>query len=267
MNLKFLSGVIIGLVLGVVLTTTVVVNAGNLVSPAASPGETESYTLADIYHSLNSGEAAVKNTFAEPEVNPGDPTMFSLDDIYELTREKAPVRKTGQNLSFFTGDDGEYQPGVTWPVPRFTNNGDGTVTDNLTGLIWLKDADCWGTKTWEYAVSDVKLLESGECGLEDDSEAGDWRLPNLLEMQSLVHYGLNNPAIPNTNGTGKWDQGDPFDNVQSQDVRLDYYWTSTTNPHYNSNKFVIDLLDGSVSSVYIGGPMLLYYSWPVRGGQ
>ena len=34
-----------------------------------------------------------------------------------------------------TGQDGEIQAGVTWPEPRFTDHGDGTVTDNLTGLM------------------------------------------------------------------------------------------------------------------------------------
>ena len=38
------------------------------------------------------------------------------------------------------------QKGVAWPNPRFTDNGNGTVTDNLTGLIWLKNANCFGTK-------------------------------------------------------------------------------------------------------------------------
>jgi hypothetical protein len=39
-----------------------------------------------------------------------------------------------------TGQDGDIQAGVAWPDPRFRDNGDGTVTDNLTGLMWLKDA-------------------------------------------------------------------------------------------------------------------------------
>jgi hypothetical protein len=33
--------------------------------------------------------------------------------------------------------DGEIRAGVAWPTPRFTDNGDGTATDNLTGLTWL----------------------------------------------------------------------------------------------------------------------------------
>lgn len=38
-----------------------------------------------------------------------------------------------------TGQDGEIQAGVPWPSPRFTDNGNGTVTDKLTGLMWLKE--------------------------------------------------------------------------------------------------------------------------------
>ncbi len=32
--------------------------------------------------------------------------------------------------------------GIAWPAPRFTDNMNGTVVDNLTGLVWLKNADC-----------------------------------------------------------------------------------------------------------------------------
>ena len=76
----------------------------------------------------------------------------------------APVPKTGQTYCYIwedpewilaigdsctgTGQDGEYQEGVEWPNPRFTDNADGTITDNLTRLIWLKDANCFGTSNW-----------------------------------------------------------------------------------------------------------------------
>jgi hypothetical protein len=58
----------------------------------------------------------------------------------------APVEKTWQWISYATGDDGDYEHGAMWPDPRFTDNGNGTITDNLTGLIWLKDADCFGQR-------------------------------------------------------------------------------------------------------------------------
>lgn len=47
--------------------------------------------------------------------------------------------KTGQTTSYYSGDDGEIQAGVDWPNPRFTDHGNGTVTDKLTGLMWIKE--------------------------------------------------------------------------------------------------------------------------------
>ncbi len=60
------------------------------------------------------------------------------------TGPPAPVAKTGQTDIDTTvpGEDGVLAKGVAWPSPRFTDNGDGTVTDNLTDLIWLRNADC-----------------------------------------------------------------------------------------------------------------------------
>jgi hypothetical protein len=58
-------------------------------------------------------------------------------------RAPAAVERTGQTMSFAAGDDGDIKAGVPFPSPRFTDNGDGTVTDHLTGLIWLKNAYCF----------------------------------------------------------------------------------------------------------------------------
>jgi len=114
--------------------------------------------------------------------------------------------------------------GVAWPNPRFTDNGNGTVTDNLTGLIWLKRADEYGWRTWSDALSDCATLNSGEHGLTDGSNEGDWRLPNVQELQSLSDCGRHNPALCDTAGTGQWSEGDPFSNVQSW-----HYWSRTTS--------------------------------------
>ena len=64
----------------------------------------------------------------------------------------AEIARTGQTISYASGDDGDVQAGVAWPDPRFTDNGDGTITDNLTGLMWLKDANCFGSQTWTNAL-------------------------------------------------------------------------------------------------------------------
>ncbi len=169
------------------------------------------------------------------------------------------VPKTGQTLSYVVGDDGHLKSGLSWPNPRFTDNGDGTVTDNLTGLIWLKNAACFGTKTWAEALQAANGLADGSCGLSDGSAAGDWHLPNVKEMQSLLSYGYTGPAIPNTAGTGQWTAGDPFTNVQSWK-----YWTSNTNSTGASQAFQVDLTYGA--TVYNDKSYYSQHLWPVRGG-
>ena len=172
-----------------------------------------------------------------------------------------------------SGQDGDLQAGVAWPIPRFTDNSDGTVTDNLTGLIWLRDADCFGERTWFAALDLANSLRNGECGLSDGSVEGDWRLPNILELQSLIHFGFVDPAVPDTVGDGKCQHGDPFHNLKSW-----FYWTSTTHEVHmgvsTDSAWCVNMFDGHVvpgaeSATY--GSRIFYKDhrflvWPVRGG-
>ena len=113
-----------------------------------------------------------------------------------------------------TGQDGEIQAGVAWPDPRFNDNGDGTVTDNLTGLIWLEDTNCFGSRFWSDALSDASSLADGDCSLTDNSTASDWRLPNTWEVLSLNDFSRSYPALPPTH---------PFTNISGWP-----HWTSTS---------------------------------------
>ncbi|AHC16411.1 hypothetical protein L21SP2_3067 [Salinispira pacifica] len=93
----------------------------------------------------------------------------------------AVVMGTGQNYSYFSGDDGDMERGVNWPEPRFTDNGDGTITDELTGLMWEQVP----------SNQDGNTLE-GVIGLAAASWTGghnDWRVPNIREFRSLFHAG------------------------------------------------------------------------------
>jgi len=162
----------------------------------------------------------------------------------------APVAKTGQTTSYAAGDDGSLQKGVAWPNPRFTDNGDGTVTDNLTGLIWLKNANCFDTQIWTDALAAANTLNTGECGLTDGSAEGAWRLPNIKELQSLVDYGQYEPPLPS---------GHPFSGVQSS-----YYWSSSTYADSANNAWSLYLNFGSVG---LDVKPINYFVWPVRGGQ
>ena len=187
----------------------------------------------------------------------------SFGDFYVIPVVKrmfAPAQKTGQTTSYRAGDDGDLEKGVTWPNPRFTDNLNGTVTDNLTGFVWTKNANCDGMKTWNQAIDYCNGLSAGTCGLNDGSISGDWRLSTLRELQSLIHYGYQDPALPNTSGTGKWTAGDPLTNVQSSG-----YWSSTTNVSSTDHAWGVNLDDGVAGSRgKVNGDG---YAWCVRGGQ
>ena len=114
-----------------------------------------------------------------------------------------------------------YPPPTT---PRFTDNGDDTVTDTHTGLMWTKDANLYGTENWWNATSycwDLTLANHS-----------DWSLPYISELNTLIDETQVDPALPPDN---------PFTNVQS-----DFYWSSTTNAYLTSLAWGVHLGDGSV---------------------
>jgi len=152
--------------------------------------------------------------------------------------------------------------GTAWPNPRFTDNSNGTVTDNLTGLIWLKNANVFsGIRTWTSALTACSTLANGAGGLTDGSVAGDWRLPNVKELQSLIDYGRASPALCNAAGTGWWTAGDPFTGVV---LSASYYWSGTTYAGNTAGAWVVNLADGDL---IMNNKCNSSYVWPVRGGQ
>lgn len=66
---------------------------------------------------------------------------------------KIYIHQTGQTTSYAEGDDGAVQMGAAATTPRFTDNSNGTVTDTLTGLVWLTNANCYGQQTWATAMT------------------------------------------------------------------------------------------------------------------
>lgn len=183
-----------------------------------------------------------------------------------------PIARTGQTTCYDesgtprnctgTGEDGEFQTGVPWPNPRFSDNDDETTTDLLAGLLWLTDANCIATQypgfdndgtpgdgmvTWQHALDFVSGINDGtypNCG------AGftDWRVPNIRELGSLVDYGHSNPALPT---------GYPFDNIQFQE----HYWSSSSNVNNPSIAWGINMEVGGGQRTKSDVSYLL----PVRG--
>jgi hypothetical protein len=161
----------------------------------------------------------------------------------------AEVPKTGQLTSYGTGtiDDGGLQRGVAWPSPRFTV-GTGAevdcVTDNLTGLMWVKTPDST-SRQWQAALDYADVLTL--CGYSD------WRLPNRKELRSLANFGQTNLAT--------WLNTQGFSNVQA-----DGYWSSSTYAANTPGAWNVNM---GMSVGYVTADVKTdnYYVWPVRGGQ
>lgn len=143
----------------------------------------------------------------------------------------ASLPRTGQTASYVNGDDYSERKGVAWPDTRFTDNMNGTVTDHVTGLVWLKNAACFKPTDWSTALAVANQLASGACGLTDGSTAGQWRMPNANELESLVDVSQFNPAVST---------GHPFTNIDLARA----YWSSTTYMALTVNAMAIRFSDG-----------------------
>ena len=173
-------------------------------------------------------------------------------------QSKACILQTGQDQCWDarghvivpkdSGQDGELQKGTPSPTPRFVDNNDGTVSDKLTGLIWLKDADGFGELPWADAVTRAHELADGAAGLSDGSAAKDWRLPNIRELLSIIDYGSADPIIPADH---------PFINVKSA-----IYWTSTSLAPAPLLAWMMTLGIGPTVFDVKGSSCRM---WPVRG--
>ena len=101
-------------------------------------------------------------------------------------------------MTLFYGQDATYPDNGT----SYTDNGDGTITDNITGLMWVKAR---GSKmTWDEAVAGASTNITGGHK--------DWRMPTIKELYSLfLHRGVNGSDVMSTAGFIPFINTDYFD--------------------------------------------------------
>jgi len=142
---------------------------------------------------------------------------------------------------------------------RFADCDNGTVTDTDTGLIWLKDANCFDLLNFAAATNAAADLEDGDCGLTDGSSAREWRLPTKEEWEMIVKTTgctVGSPHLPDTEGGGCWSEDDPF-----SEVRPSAYWSSTEGSSSNYT-WIVYLHDAYFITDFKTD---VHYVWPVRG--
>lgn len=153
------------------------------------------------------------------------------DGIFDLVCGPRGLTATGQSASLKTGDDGDIQAGAEL---RYVDNGNGTITDLNTGLMWEKlcdedppgatcsaDHDVDTTYNWDNAF-DVKI-----ANLNGATFAGydDWRVPNVKELHSIIDFDVISPAVDAAFNNACVA---PCSETACSCTASDFYWSSTS---------------------------------------
>jgi Zn-dependent metalloprotease len=240
--------------------------------------------VADLYYEVNSNlllsganYTDLYNALTQAAINLGW-TNSERDNLYKACLAVELVSQlpdTGQTKCYRdvspydeipcagTGQDGEYNIN---PM-SFTDNGNGTVTDNNTNLMWQKcsagqnnDATCSGTAltyNWYQASGTYNASYNPSsqdvCGSLNLGGYSDWRLPTKKELMSIVDHSIPYPG-PTINAAY-------FPNTKSS-----YHWSSTTDAVYpDDGAWYVNFYNGLVDSPNKSNNY--FYVRCVRGGQ
>ena len=269
--------ILIGVVLGVLLSTVVVVLAGDPATPPGPPDSTYSYSLEDLYDRLSTGAIVISDTFKEPVDGPGTGSMYTLNEIMEVapavTTTAAISTEVRAGKAYWSLNAGEWGEGTgalhggchcecdscsiynkAGGGTRWCDSGHGTVIDllghNGVGqcLVWLQNAG-WGL-LWPW-VDNVNFADDAHARASSVTDYNDpWRLPTYAELYAL------------TNGVEAVSSADPhaFINIESA-----YYWSSTSAESDPQYAFYVHL---GGSGTYVGDQKTnSHWVWPVRSGD
>lgn len=170
----------------------------------------------------------VRSQASPPSLAPAEPAITGIFTCYSVVSPYNEIPCAG------TSQDGDSQNGA---ARSFTDNGDGTVTDNGTGLMWQKcpvgliDTYCDNYAAYHFGSFDWPSALT-VCSTSTIGGYHDWRLPNIAELSSLIEWGFYPPG----SGSGVSADIDEnyFPNTDSgQEI------SGTTNPSSPTAEFIV----------------------------
>lgn len=172
------------------------------------------------YGDLDAGQRIIDAQYATATVYVdytmmGDETMFGVN--FADGRIKGyPISLRGIDNTYYVA----YVRGNTsYGKNDFVDNGDATITDNATKLMWMQDDSGETGLNWEQALSYAEELEFAGYS--------DWRLPDIKELQSIVDYSRS----PESSGSAAIDALFNCSEITNENGEIDYpyYWSGTTH--------------------------------------
>jgi hypothetical protein len=177
------------------------------------------------YGDTNAGERIIDAQYASSTkyvayTMNGDETLFGVNFAdgrikgYGLQMPFGNIEKTFF-VMYVRGNE-------TYGINDFQNNNDGTISDNATNLMWMKD-DSGEGMNWEDALSYAKNKHYAGYS--------DWRLPNVKELQGIVDY-TRSPETTNSAAINPIFNATAIKNEANEDD-YPFYWSSTTHANWN----------------------------------
>ena len=182
--------------------------------------DTDYFSFA--YGDTDAGERIIDSQYASD-------TLYVYEDSLLFGVNFADGRIKGYGLTLFNRDKTFFVTCVRgnpdYGINKFSDNGDGTVTDSATGLMWSQSDSGTGVN-WEEALAWVQAKNA-----ENYLGYSDWRLPNVKELQSIVDYTRS----PDTSDSAAIDPVFECTGITNEAGESDfpYFWSSTT--HASSN--------------------------------
>ncbi len=244
--------------------------AGNVVQATGDANPSDVYPGMTFSNSSSSGlTGTMVNNGKGRTITPGTANQIVAAGYWEIyntvkgdTKLVADNIKSGVSIFGVTGNlvggISSACLGSSSPKGRWCDNGDGTVTDTSTGLVWLQKADWGALSIWSDAFTRSALCAQTDTstGLSDGSIYGDWRLPTADELWCVFVCGYETVDM---NSMYK------FTGLQEG-----CYWTGTMDGYYNGIREAIAIgLEANPYSVNLRGydPSSKFRVWPVRNAQ
>jgi hypothetical protein len=168
----------------------------------------------------------------------GDATVFGVNfadgRIKGYPRDVGPRGLPAKHFVRYVRGNPQYG------INDFVDNGDGTITDRATGLMWTKN-DSGKPMNWQKALEYAENLKHAGYN--------DWRLPNAKELQSIIDYS----SAPDARN--RFARGAAIDPIFNINETESYFWTSTTHLENHTCDFAVYICFGQAFGTMHGRKM------------